>query len=159
MKKQILIWGLLICTLTNYAQQTTIFKHMSEDEIDNYEYSIHMPDFSGCEEGEISDSIVFIEIAGINPTASFEEKQKRISEIDTIITCLESYGKCTATHTIIIHVGEALFLTEEDKIEIYSKKYYRKGRQINAERFWKYYQSRLEKWLPGKTIIYVDLGW
>jgi hypothetical protein len=154
--KNVFILCFLFCAELTSAQKTT-FKYIKESQLDTD--LADEASLKPCDNNFKGNTVVFLKIAAVDPTAKDEEKSARIAEVDKVIEGLEVYNKCTATQTVIIQLGEALFINSKDKIEIYSKKYESKGRQLNAERFWNRYRTKLENYFPGKTIVLADWGW
>jgi len=139
--------------------QTTKFIFITESELNDYPYVEHNFGLSECVTGEKSDSIVLIKITGISPESTSKEKLARINEIDKIIDCFESFGKCTFTHIIIIQIPEALYLDEKDKLELFSKQYQKNGPRVNISHFMERYEEKLKKWFPGKTVVLANWNW
>ncbi|MBN4072513.1 hypothetical protein JYT74_00605 [Crocinitomix catalasitica] len=146
-----------IISSLNCVSQTT-FKFVGEDDL-SLDYTKKKDCKAECTESSENDSVVLIQIYAVAPDAKDAEKQERIKEVDELLKELVSYRDCSNTHTIILQIGDALFLTKKDKLKAYSDKYDENGHRVNAENFWERYQERLKEWLPGKTVILCSWDW
>jgi hypothetical protein len=123
-----------------------------------------------CSESMLEDSvwcgnftnenfIHMVYIGGVDPTQPDSVKTERIVELDAEIYSLQKYKHCTELQTLILCVSESLFLQMSDALEYGSERYYKKGRELNAQRFIERYRNILREWFPSLTIYVSCWEW
>lgn len=108
----------------------------------------------------IEGNILVIEITTIDPEASDEQKQKKIQELSGTLPNLSHFKKCSQIESLILCVGDGLFLTKSDEISAYdSEKYYKKHLKTNFKRFAIHYSEILNKLSQDFELYYCDWYW
>jgi hypothetical protein len=100
-----------------------------------------------------------IYIGGVDPEQPDSVKAERIVELDGEIYSLQKYKDCAELRTLILCVSESLFLQMADALEYGTERYYKKGRELNAQRFIERYENILRQWFPSMTIYVSCWEW
>jgi hypothetical protein len=109
---------------------------------------------------KIEAQILVIEITTTDPEASDEQKQKKIQELSSTLLTLSHFKKCSQIESLILCVGDGLFLTKSDGISAYdSEKYYKKHLKTNFKRFAIHYSEILSKLSQDFELYYCDWYW
>lgn len=142
----------------SFAQPTIKYISLSErDAI--YCSESYLKDSTLCSSLKSDDSIHMIFIPGVDPESTDEVKEKRIAELDTEINYLTSLSNCSNLNSIVLCIGESLFIKESDELPYDSEVYYKKGYQLDVERFVDRYRDQLTLWFPEYTIYVTWWGW
>lgn len=157
MMRLVILFGCSLLAMSSLSQVK--FKHLSLKKAEKLDYEEHDIFNPSCSTSNENGGIVLFELAGVDPAESDENKQVFIEMLDKQLLALKAYAECPNVHTIIIKLSEAPFLKEADGFEVHSKRFYRKGYKLNAERFKSRYLDQLNLWLSGKTIILTDWNW
>lgn len=86
------------------------FKHLPIQKVEKLDYVTHDLEDAGCLEPNEGEGIVLIELVGVDPESSDEEKQAFIQKLDQQLMALQAYAECPEVHTIILKLAEATFL-------------------------------------------------
>jgi hypothetical protein len=112
-----------------------------------------------CSNFNEENSVHMIYIGGVDPEQPDSVKAERIVELDAEIYSLQKYKDCAALRALILCVSESLFIQMADALEYGSERYYKKGRELNAQRFIERYENILRQWFPSMTIYVSCWEW
>ena len=112
-----------------------------------------------CESFTVENETHLIYIGGVSPDEPDSVKAERIVELDAEIYSLQKYRNCAALKTLILCVSESLFIQLSDALEFGSERYYKKGHELNVQRFIERYRNILREWFPALTIYVSCWEW